>query len=120
MTSSVTAIATGGNHTCALTSGGGVKCWGSNLSGQLGDDSYTPRNQPVDVVAADHYAVVEGGKIYQILNLPVPDKGQVDVLNVSEFDQYFKPRSFRGLSSGKSYTSPRVYKHVTVYRKPFR
>lgn len=32
----VLAITTGGNHNCALLTGGQVKCWGANSSGQLG------------------------------------------------------------------------------------
>ena len=48
--SNVVALAAGVDHTCSLTSAGGVACWGKNTYGYLGDGSLTEARVPVDVV----------------------------------------------------------------------
>ncbi len=50
LTSSVVSIANGTNHSCALTTAGGVKCWGSNQHGRLGIGSTIDQRTPQDVV----------------------------------------------------------------------
>jgi alpha-tubulin suppressor-like RCC1 family protein len=63
LTSGVVALSAGGGHNCAVTSAGGLKCWGSNLFGQLGNNSAPLRSAvPVHVsgLIADMAAVSTG------------------------------------------------------------
>ena len=62
LASGITAIGVGYYHTCALTTAGGVKCWGSNYWGQLGYGTIN-RRTPVDVdVLASGLALAAGGE----------------------------------------------------------
>lgn len=50
LTADVAAVAAGWYHTCALTKAGGVKCWGWNRYGEVGDGTTEQRLEPVDVL----------------------------------------------------------------------
>jgi alpha-tubulin suppressor-like RCC1 family protein len=50
LTNYQTAIAAGGNSSCAIELGGVLKCWGANTYGQLGDATFASKLQAVRVV----------------------------------------------------------------------
>ena len=57
LASGVISAAAGENHTCAVLTGGAVKCWGLNLDGQLGlghnDHRYTPGSVDLSTDSAE-------------------------------------------------------------------
>jgi alpha-tubulin suppressor-like RCC1 family protein len=50
-------VAAGTRHTCALLTGGEVRCWGSNAVGQLGNGGTASVNTPSSIVALPSPAV---------------------------------------------------------------
>jgi alpha-tubulin suppressor-like RCC1 family protein len=62
VSSSPSAIAAGGAHTCAVVDGG-ARCWGDNFAGQVGNGTTTQARAPVEVVGltAGVQAIAPGG-----------------------------------------------------------
>lgn len=58
---SALAVALGGTHACVVRAGGAVTCWGSNLTGQLGDGTTDTRAMPVDAMIDGVVAIGAGG-----------------------------------------------------------
>ncbi len=80
----VVAVRTGGAHACARTAAGGVRCWGGNAAGQLGNGATLPGTSPAAVpgltdvttlaAGARHTCALTGGRV---LCWGANDRGQI-------------------------------------------
>ena len=57
----ITDVSVGGLHACVATASGGVRCWGSNEHGELGDGTDAMRTRPVAVLGVSHATQVSAG-----------------------------------------------------------
>ncbi len=71
----VTGIASLGNSTCAITSQGGVLCWGLNNYGELGNGSHSSSLQPIPVSGLSSGVIALAGGGYFIC--AITEQGQV-------------------------------------------
>lgn len=112
--SGIAAVAAGGFHACALTTGGGVKCWGENADLQLGnwdpalgqldlfDQSAKSIPQSVTGLASGVHAISLGGRHSCALTSAAGVKcwGANDRQQLGSFNSTGTPQDVVGLTSG--------------------
>jgi hypothetical protein len=60
----VSVTASDGYHSCAVLQNGTVRCWGDNVSGQLGDGTRTRSSAPVEAVGLNTAVSVSSGDFH--------------------------------------------------------
>lgn len=68
-------VSVGDGFSCALMTGGGVKCWGYNSSNALGDGTSIRRDNPVDVCASGEFSdgACTGSALQGVVSLSAGD-----------------------------------------------
>ena len=62
----VTGVSAGFYHSLALRSNGGVRAWGSNYQGQLGDETFTEFHSPIAVPKVSGVTAISAGQFHSL------------------------------------------------------
>jgi alpha-tubulin suppressor-like RCC1 family protein len=54
-------VAVGGDYNCGIEAGGGIRCWGLNQQGQLGNGVYTSSTAPVPIAGGAGFKQIDAG-----------------------------------------------------------
>ena len=110
LSSGVVAISTGYMHACALLETGAVKCWGSNMAGILGNNTYWASKVPSDVVGLSSGVIdIDAGMSHTCALLKTGGvkcwgaAGHGTILGIGSdetHNPYYSPANVKGLSSG--------------------
>jgi alpha-tubulin suppressor-like RCC1 family protein len=81
-------VATGAEHTCAITTGGDAYCWGRNSDGQLGDGTRADRFEPTKVADNLRFKSITAGDAH---TCALTDEGKAYCWGWSAFYQLGNP-----------------------------
>ncbi|MEZ5383821.1 MAG: S-layer homology domain-containing protein [Microthrixaceae bacterium] len=107
-----TAVAAGGDHSCAIRQDRTVACWGSNGDGQLGNGTTTSRSSPTPVEGLSGATAISGGEghscaIRQDRTVACWGSNELGQLGDGTTTDRFTPTQVDGLTNATAITASR-------------
>ncbi|MEA2698663.1 MAG: hypothetical protein QOI66_2934, partial [Myxococcales bacterium] len=99
----VWAIAAGGSHSCALSDGGTITCWGDNFYGQLGGPLATPEGSISPALSSFGAGAVSAGQAHTCL---LSTDGRVSCWGDNRFGQLGAGSALPSITASETASPP--------------